>query len=74
MDIVKELENIKDLEKDSNKILGNLYFTHFWLIDKYKSLLSQFDITPQQSNILGTLNHLPEAKTFSRLLAKLRVD
>ena len=54
--VFKEIDKIED-PKDHSKILSYLHYTHFYLMDKYKKVLSEYDLTPPQSNILGIVNH-----------------
>jgi DNA-binding MarR family transcriptional regulator len=69
--ILKEIESIKD-KNDIGKVLANLYYTHFWLANEYKTILSEFDLTAQQTNILTTVNHFhPRPLTLSELKEKL---
>src|SRR5687767_12619626 len=50
----REFEIINDTN-DVGKVLRNLHYTHFWLTDKYKNLLTKYGITLQQFNILGAV-------------------
>jgi DNA-binding MarR family transcriptional regulator len=68
MDIGKELSTINNIDTDYEKVLAGLYFTHFWLTDKYSNLLLEYGITTQQSNVLGTiLYYHPKALTLTEL-------
>lgn len=68
MDIEKELGNLKNIETDYEKVLASVYYTHFWLSDKYTRILSEYGITNQQSTILGTVLHYhPQPLTLMQL-------
>src|SRR4051812_33600007 len=54
--IFRELEKIGD-PKDHSKVLAFLHYTHFFLVDKYKKILSEYDLTSPQSNVLGIVSH-----------------
>ena len=56
-EIFKELENIEDSAKDFPKLLSNLHYTHFYLMDKYNKILSVYDLSAPQSNVLGIIGH-----------------
>jgi DNA-binding MarR family transcriptional regulator len=72
MDIIKELEDISSLPKDGQKILSNLYYTHFWLADKYTEILAIYSLTPQQANILGIVRHFnPKPLTLQEIKSLL---
>jgi DNA-binding MarR family transcriptional regulator len=49
------INKIDDPKKDHSKILSNLHYTHFYLMDRYKKLLAGYDLTPIQSNVLGII-------------------
>ncbi len=67
MDVLKDLK-VKDLSVDYQIVLSSVYYTHFWLLDKYKDILKEYNITPQQANVLGTVNYFaPQALTLSEL-------
>jgi DNA-binding MarR family transcriptional regulator len=51
------IQKIDDPQKDHEKILSNLHYTHFFLMDKYKKILVQYDLTPTQANILGIISY-----------------
>jgi MarR family transcriptional regulator, 2-MHQ and catechol-resistance regulon repressor len=72
MDLIEELSRIEDPVKDHSRILGNLYFTHFWLLDRYKAILDNYGITPQQSNVLAVVKEFhPRALTLTEVKAGL---
>jgi DNA-binding MarR family transcriptional regulator len=67
-EIFKELEKIKDRAKDFTKILSNLHYTHFYLMDKYNKFLSVYDLTAPQSNVLGIIGHFsPKALSLEEI-------
>src|ERR1043165_8721560 len=53
----KFIEEIEDPQKDYGKILSNLHYTHFSLMDKYRKILSSYNLTFTQSNILAIIAH-----------------
>lgn len=72
INITEELEKIEDISKDYTKILSNLYYTHYWLLDKYKMILKDFGIGPQQSNVLGIVKHFhPQPLTLGEIKSML---
>ena len=56
-DLFTIIQQIEDPEYDYQKILANVHYTHFFLMDRYKKLLQPFDLTPTQANLLGIINH-----------------
>jgi DNA-binding MarR family transcriptional regulator len=54
-EIFAKLNEIEDVHKDFAKILTNLHYTHHFMMDKYKKMLSDFDLTLIQSNVLGII-------------------
>ena len=68
MDLVKHISEISDIETDYEKVLANLYYTHFWLSDKYNTILGQYGITTQQSTVLGAVHYShPNSLTLTEL-------
>ena len=49
------IERIDDPIQDYGKILSNFHYTHYFLIDKYKKLLAEYELTTAQSNVLGII-------------------
>jgi len=61
-ELFKLITKIDDPVKDYNKILANLHYTHFHLMDKYKKILESYDLTVTQSNVLGIIvQYYPKA-------------
>jgi DNA-binding MarR family transcriptional regulator len=60
-EIFEELEKIEDVANDFTKLLSNLHYTHFFLMDKYKKILSEYDLTSPQSNVLGIIDYFHPA-------------
>jgi DNA-binding MarR family transcriptional regulator len=56
-ELFKYIEEVDDLKKDYAKILSNLHYTHFYLMDKYRKILGSYNLTFTQSNILGIIVH-----------------
>lgn len=56
-ELFEEIRKIDDPVKDYGKILSNLHYTHFFLMDKYKKILSDYNLTSQQSNVLGIISY-----------------
>ena len=55
-EIFEIIQKIEDPQKDYDKILANLHYTHFFLMDRYKKLLVPYGLTSTQANILGIIN------------------
>jgi DNA-binding MarR family transcriptional regulator len=55
--IFKEIENIEAPDKDFSKILPSLHYTHFFLMDQYRKILVDYDLTSPQSNVIGIIGH-----------------
>jgi DNA-binding MarR family transcriptional regulator len=51
------IQKIGDLEKDHAKLLSTLHYTHFYLMDRYKKILQEYDLTLTQSNVLAIIVH-----------------
>jgi DNA-binding MarR family transcriptional regulator len=51
------IQKIDDPLKDYGKILANLHYTHYYLMDGYKKILDSYDLTFIQSNVLGIIIH-----------------
>lgn len=49
------IQKIDDPIKDYNKIISNLHYTHYFLMDSYKKVLDNYDLTFAQSNVLGII-------------------
>ncbi len=56
-ELFEYIQRIDDPAKDYSKILGNLHYTHFYLMDKYKKVIQSYGLTTIQSNILGIIVH-----------------
>lgn len=62
------IQKIDDPKKDSSKILSNLHYTHFFLMDRYKKILAEYDLTATQANILAILDHYyPQAVSLEEI-------
>lgn len=67
-EIFEYLTQISDPIKDHAKILSNLHYTHFFLMDRYKKLLAVYDLTAPQSNVLGIIGHYaPKAVSLEEI-------
>ncbi|MDF2437356.1 MAG: transcriptional regulator [Bacteroidota bacterium] len=55
MPVTKEFSVINDIDTDYEKVLASVYYTHFWLSDKYTAMFLEYDLSPQQSNVLGSV-------------------
>lgn len=51
------IQSVDDPVKDHGKILANLHYTHFHLMDRYKRTLERYNLTPIQSNVLGIIGY-----------------
>lgn len=61
-ELFKLIAKIDDPVKDYGKILANLHYTHFHLMDKYRKVLESYDLTVTQSNVLAIIvQHHPKA-------------
>jgi DNA-binding MarR family transcriptional regulator len=54
-ELFEYIQKIDDPVKDFSKIISNLHYTHFNLMDSYKKTLSTYDLTPIQANVLGII-------------------
>jgi len=54
-ELFEYIQKIDDPIKDYSKILSNLHYTHYFLMDSYKKVLESYDLTFAQSNILGII-------------------
>ncbi|MGZ4048306.1 MAG: MarR family winged helix-turn-helix transcriptional regulator [Bacteroidia bacterium] len=62
------MQKINDPVKDYSKILGNLHYTHYYLMDRYKKILQPYGLTVIQSNILGIIMHrYPESLSLEEV-------
>jgi len=52
----------------------NLIYTHSWLVSKIQAILSEFDITPQQFNILRILRGQHPSPASITLLKERMLD
>ncbi len=69
-------EEIKQesFRNEYHKLAVNLIFTHSWLISKIESILTEFDITPQQFNILRILRGQYPSPASITLLKERMLD
>jgi DNA-binding MarR family transcriptional regulator len=51
------LEQIGEETKDRVRILSNLHYTHYVLMDRYRKVLEPYTLTITQSNVLGILTY-----------------
>jgi DNA-binding MarR family transcriptional regulator len=75
MSIEKDINQF-NFRNDYQRACVNLFYTHGWLMEKIKSILSAEDITPQQYNILRILrgsypNPLSTLQIRDRMLDKM---
>lgn len=56
-ELFKYIQQIEDPKRDYAKILTNLHYTHFYLMDRYRKMLLPYDLTLIQSNVLGIITH-----------------
>ena len=75
MSIEKDIHQF-NFRNDYQRACVNLFYTHGWLMEKIKSILSAEDITPQQYNILRILrgsypNPLSTLQIRDRMLDKM---
>jgi DNA-binding MarR family transcriptional regulator len=55
-EIFKNLKDLSDLKKDYGKVLANLHYTHFSLMDAYRKILKPYDMSFPQSHVLSIIN------------------
>ncbi len=64
------IKSIEDPVKDYGKILSNLHYTHYFLLDNYKKILDNYNLTFTQSNVLGIIAHFhPGAVSLEEIKA-----
>jgi DNA-binding MarR family transcriptional regulator len=56
-ELFKYIQQINDPAEDYGKILSNLHYTHYFLMDKYKKIMESYELTFTQSNVLGIIVH-----------------
>jgi DNA-binding MarR family transcriptional regulator len=62
------ITKIDDPVKDHAKLLSNLHYTHFFMMDRYKKLLADYDLTATQSNVLGIIGYYaPKAVSLEEI-------
>lgn len=67
-ELFKHMEDIGDPAEDFTKILSNLHYTHYFLMDKYKRSLESYDLTFTQSNVLGLIvHHYPKSLSLEEI-------
>lgn len=69
-------EEIKQesFRNEFHKLAVNLIYTHSWLVSKIQAILSDFDITPQQFNILRILRGQHPSPASIALLKERMLD
>ncbi|MES2568122.1 MAG: hypothetical protein V4565_14705 [Bacteroidota bacterium] len=67
-EIFELIEKIDDPVKDYQKIISNLHYTHYNLMDYYKKSLEIYDLTPMQSNVLSIIHyHQPKSLSLEEI-------
>ncbi|HEY0031279.1 MAG TPA: winged helix DNA-binding protein [Bacteroidia bacterium] len=67
-ELFKMITTIDDPRKDFSKILVNLHYTHYYLMDRYKKVLEGYGLTVIQSNVLGIIVHYyPKALSLEEI-------
>lgn len=66
-DLLEYIQKVDDPKKDHAKILSNLHYTHFYLMDQYKKLLARYNLTLPQSNVLAIIDYFPEAAALEEI-------
>ncbi len=62
------MDQIEDPAKDYGKILSTLQYTHFHLMEKFKKILSVYELTPAQSNVLSIIAfYYPKAASLEKV-------
>jgi DNA-binding MarR family transcriptional regulator len=54
-EVFKLMQKVEDPQNDADKILSNLHYTHFFLMDHYKKALIEYNLTSAQANVLGII-------------------
>ena len=69
-ELFEYIQSIEDPGKDYGKILSNLHYTHYFLLDNYKKILENYDLTFTQSNVLSIIAHFhPAAVSLEEIKA-----
>lgn len=67
-ELFRYIAEVQDSRKDHAKILSNLHYTHFYLMDRYKKMLSDYNLTSTQSNVLGIISYFyPQAASLEQI-------
>jgi DNA-binding MarR family transcriptional regulator len=66
-EVLNSLKKIDDPGKDFGIILSNLHYMHFYLMDKYKKILSGYGLTSPQSNVLGIIGHFERSMSLGEI-------
>ncbi len=64
----------ESFRNEFHKLAVNLIYTHSWLVSKIQAILSEFDITPQQFNILRILRGQHPSPASITLLKERMLD
>jgi len=71
-ELFEHIKKVNDPKKDHAKILSNLHYTHFYLMDKYKKLLEDYDLSVTQSNVLGIIGfYFPKPVSLEEIKAMI---
>jgi DNA-binding MarR family transcriptional regulator len=73
-EIFEFLHKIDDPQKDYTKILSNLHYTHFFLMDRYNKLLAEFNLTASQANVLGIIDYFSKAPASLEQIKELVLE
>ncbi len=66
--LFENLEDLKDLQNDYSKVLANLHYTHFSLMDAYKKILKPYKLSFTQSHVLSIIYHFnPNPVTLQQI-------
>jgi DNA-binding MarR family transcriptional regulator len=69
-EVFKFIQEVDHPQKDYGKILSCLHYTHHFLMDKYKKIVQNYNLTFTQSNILGIIVHsYPKALSLEQIKA-----
>lgn len=67
-ELFRYIQQIDDPKKDFGKILANLHYTHFSLMDKYRKVFSSYDLTLTQFNVLSIIvSNYPKPLTLEEV-------
>src|SRR4051812_9656293 len=62
------IAEVKEPKKDYSKLLSNLHYTHFYLVDRYNKIFVDYNLSFTQGNVLGIVAHFhPKAVSLEEI-------